>query len=107
MNVYYDGDWINCKPLLQEDFEIKEILNIMDKINNKDEQLNLREIGESLFHLAASPPCLHGMKSIQIQALANLGHVLFTTDEKSISRRHLYEKVFLAFFIPQTKSKNA
>lgn len=107
MNVYYDGDWIKCNPLLQEDFEIKEVLNIMDKINNKDEKLNLKEIGESLFHLAASPSCLHGMKSTQIQALANLGYILFTADEKSISRRHLYEKVLLAFFIPQTTSTNA
>jgi hypothetical protein len=107
VNVYYDGEWIKCEPLLQEDYEIKEILSIMSKIDDKDEQLNLREIGQSLFHLAASPSRLHGMGSIQIQALANLGYVLFTTDEKSISRRHLYEKVFLAFFIPQTKSKNA
>lgn len=107
MNVYYEGEWIRCKPLLQEDFEIKEILTIMEKIFNEEEQLNLREIGQSLFNLAASRSCIHGMKSTQIQALANLGYVLFTNDENSISRKHLYSKVFLAFFIPQTKSTNA
>lgn len=107
MNVYYEGKWIKCEPLLEEDYEIKEILNIMAKIDDRDEQLNLREIGQSLFHLAASTSCVHGMGATEIRSLANIGYVLFTTDEKSISRRHLYEKVFLAFFIPQRKSKNA
>ena len=102
MNVYFEGELIKCKSILEEDYEVREILSILNQIDDKDEDFNLRKIGESLFHLASSPSCLREMGSIQIQALANLGYVLFTKDEKSISRSHLYEKVFLAFFIPQT-----
>ncbi|AYE50680.1 hypothetical protein OEA_13120 [Priestia megaterium NCT-2] len=106
MNIYFEGEWIECKPLLETDYEIKEILNILDNINNDDKEINLKNIGISIFHLASSPSCLHQMGSIQIRALANLGYVLFSEDEKSISRRHLYEKVLLAFFIPHGSSKN-
>ncbi|WP_432694323.1 hypothetical protein ACRBU7_10995 [Priestia aryabhattai] len=106
MNVYFQGEWIKCNSILEEDYEIKEILNILNDINEGNKEINLKEIGASLFHLASSHSCLHQMGSIQIQALANLGYILFTENEESISRRHLYEKIFLAFFIPQTSSES-
>ncbi|MCA1024274.1 hypothetical protein [Halobacillus litoralis] len=100
MRLYYEGDWIECDSILEEDYEIKEILNILDYIR-QTEDLDTRSLGKRIFNLAASPSCLHYNSFSKNQSLANIGYILFTENEFPISRNHLYEKVLLSFFIPK------
>lgn len=98
LNVYFKGGSTKCDSILTEDRDLREILNILNNINDRETPLDLSEIASNVFDIAAS--CARDMTPIQIQALANLGYVLTQNDNCTISRSHLYEKVFLTFFKP-------
>ncbi|WP_353892261.1 hypothetical protein PRVXH_001593 [Proteinivorax hydrogeniformans] len=98
LNVYYQGEQMQCETLLSTDNDLRKVLNILQNVNDKKQPINLHEIGATIFDIASSYSCIHGMDSVQKQALANLGYILFTRNENTVSREHLYEKIFLTFF---------
>lgn len=98
LNLNFKGESKKCDAIVADDRDLREILNILNNINDRETPLNLSEIASNVFDIAAS--CAREMTPIQIQALANLGYVLTQSDKYTVSRSHLYEKVFLTFFKP-------
>jgi len=98
INVFYQDEYIKCKPLVTDDGELRTVLNILHDIDSSKD-LDLCKIGSSIFSII--PGHTHDLTPVQIQALANLGYVILnalSSENYHISREHLSEKIFLIFF---------